>query len=91
MTSREIIIYYTITASVFVGILVFNLLFHNAGQPTDGASEMGNISTIVIAAAAVVTAVATIVLAVITSRYVQLTDSLLKATYKPQIFDLSML
>lgn len=44
------------------------------------------ISTIVIAAAAVVTAGATIVLAIITSRYVRLTDSLLKATYKPQIF-----
>ena len=44
------------------------------------------ISTIVIAAAAVVTAGATIVLAVITSRYVRLTDSLLTATYKPQIF-----
>ena len=44
------------------------------------------ISTIVIAAAAVVTAGATIVLAVITSRYVQLTASSLKATYKPQIF-----
>ena len=44
------------------------------------------ISTIVIAAAAVATTGATIALVVITSRYVRLTDSLLKATYKPQIF-----
>jgi hypothetical protein len=82
MTNREHIIYYTITAVVFVGIVVCSLLFHNPGQPTN--AEI--ISTIVIAAAAVVTAGATIVLAVITSRYVGLTDSLLKATYKPQIF-----
>ena len=40
---------------------------------------------IVITAAAVITAGATIVLAVITSRYVQLTASLLKATYRPEI------
>ena len=45
-----------------------------------------NISTIVIAFSALITACATIVLAVITSRYVRLTDSLLKATCKPQIF-----
>ena len=43
-------------------------------------------STWIVAISTVVTAGATIVLAVITSRYIQLTDSLLKATYKPQIF-----
>ena len=90
MTSKDNIIYYTITVVVFIGIVVCSLLFHNAGQPTNGDSDRRFmteiISTIVIAAAAVVTAGATIVLAVITSRYVRLTDSLLKATYKPQIF-----
>ena len=45
-----------------------------------------NISTIVVAISALATAGATIVLVFITNRYVQLTDSLLKATYKPQIF-----
>lgn len=77
-------------AVVFIGIVLCSLLFHNTEQPTNGDSEgrlmTENISTIVIAAAAVVTAGATIVLAVITSRYVRLTDSLLKATHKPQIF-----
>ena len=90
MTKRDNIIYYTITAVVFVGIVVCSLLFHNVGETTNGDSERRFmteiISTIVIAAAAVVTAGATIVLAVITSRYVQLTASQLKATYKAQIF-----
>ena len=89
MTSKDNIIYYTITAVVFVGIVLISLWFHNAGQSTNGDSETGsmaeNISTIVIAAAAVVTAGATTVLALITWRYVRLTDSQLKATYKPQI------
>ena len=56
MTSKDNIIYYTITAVVFVGIVVCSLLFHNPGQPTNGDSERENTSTIVIAAAAVVTA-----------------------------------
>lgn len=90
MTRKDTIIYYTITAVVFIGIVVCFILFHNTGQPINGDSDRGFmpeiISTIVIAAAAVVTAGATIVLAVITSRYVRLTDSLLKTTYKPQIF-----
>ena len=90
MTRKDNIIYYTITAVVFVGIVACSLLFHNPGQPTNGDGDRGFmteiISTIVIAAAAVVTAGATIVLAVITARYVRLTDSLLKVTYKPQIF-----
>ena len=89
MTSKDNIIYNTITVVVFIGIVVCSLLFHNPGQSTNGDSDRGFmteiISPIVIAAAAVVTAVATIVLAVITSRYVRLTDSLLKATYKPEI------
>lgn len=89
MTNRDNTIYYTITAIVFVGIVVCSLLFHSTGEPTNGDSERVSIieiiSTIVIAAAAVVTAGATIVLAVITSRYVRLTASLLKTTYKPQI------
>ena len=37
MTSRDNIIYYTITAVIFVGIVVCFLLFHNAGQPTNKA------------------------------------------------------
>lgn len=44
-----------------------------------------NISTIVIAFAALVTAGATIVLAVITKRYVILTQDILKATNKPKV------
>lgn len=44
-----------------------------------------NIGTIIIAVSAFVTAGATIVLAIITWRYVRLTGGLLKATYKPQI------
>ena len=43
------------------------------------------ISTIMIAVAAVGTTVATIVLAVITSRYVRLTNEILKATNKPEV------
>ena len=90
MTTRDNIIYYTITAVVFIGIVVCSLLFHNPEQSTNGDSErrfMAEIiSTIVMATAAVVTAGATIALVVITSRYVRLTNSQLKATYKPQIF-----
>ena len=44
-----------------------------------------NISTIVIAASAVVTAGATLVLAFITRRYVRLTNEILKATNKPEV------
>ena len=89
MTNRENIIYYTLTAVVFVGIVVCSLLFHNPGQSTNGDNERKFmteiISTIVIAAAAVITAGATIVLASISKRYVRLTGSLLKATYKPDV------
>jgi len=35
MTSKDNILYYTITAVVFMGIVVCFLLFHNAGQPTN--------------------------------------------------------
>ena len=44
-----------------------------------------NISTIVIAISAFVTAGATIVLAIITARYVRLTNETLKATNKPEV------
>ena len=44
-----------------------------------------NISTIIIAVSALATAGATIVLAIITKRYVQLTQDILKATNKPEI------
>ena len=89
MTSKENIIYYTITVVVFVGIVVCSLLFHNAGQPTNGDSERRfmteNISTIVVAISALATAGATIVLVFITNRYVRLTQGILKATNKPQV------
>ncbi|MXV85557.1 hypothetical protein F4Z98_19570, partial [Candidatus Poribacteria bacterium] len=85
MTSKDNIIYYTITAVVFIGVVVYSLLFYNAGQPANGDSERENISTIVSAVSPFLTATATIVLALITWRYVRLTDSLLKATYKPEI------
>ena len=90
MTTRDHIIYYTITGAVFIGIVVCSLLFHSTGETTNGDSERRfmteNISTIVIAISTLASAGATIVLAIITGRYVRLTDSLLKATYKPQIF-----
>ena len=89
MTTRDNIIYYTLTAVVFVGIVVCSLLFHTPRQPTNGGSERENISTIVIAASAVVTAVATVVLVKTTRRYVRLTqeyvsvtNEILKATNK---------
>ena len=85
MTNRDNIIYYTITAVVFIGIVGCSLLFHNAGQPTNGDSERENISTIVIAAAAVVTTGATIVLVGITWWYVRLTQDILKASNKPEV------
>lgn len=89
MTSRDNTIYYTITAVVFVGIVLISLLFHNTGQPTNGDSETGVmteiISTIVIAAAAVVTATATVILARITSRYAETTDKILRAANKPEV------
>lgn len=44
-----------------------------------------NISTIVIAAAAVATAGATIVLAIVTRKYVRLTREMLEASYKPEV------
>ena len=84
MTSKDNIIFYIITAVVFVGIVVCSLLFHNPGQPTNGDSDSGFMT--IIAFSPFVTAAATVVLAFITWRYVRLTGSLLKATYKPQIF-----
>ena len=48
-------------------------------------SLIENISTIVVAFSAFVTAGATIVLAVITKRYVRLTQDILKATNKPKV------
>ena len=44
-----------------------------------------NIRTIVIAAAAVATAGATIVLAIVTRKYVRLTREMLEASYKPEV------
>lgn len=44
-----------------------------------------NVSTIVIAVSAVVTACATLVLAVVTKRYVRLTREMLEASYKPEV------
>ena len=44
-----------------------------------------NISTIVIACSALVTASATIVLAIITWHYVRLTNEILKATNNPEV------
>ena len=43
------------------------------------------ISTIVIAATALITAAATVVLAIITRRYVRLTREMLDASYKPEV------
>ena len=85
MTTRDNIIYYTITAFVFVGIVVCSLLFHNPGQPTNGDSERENISAIVAAVSPFLTAAATIVLVGITWRYVRLTQDILKATNKPEV------
>ena len=48
-------------------------------------SLIENISTIIVAFSAFVTAGATIVLAVITKRYVRLTQGILKATNKPKV------
>ena len=39
MTRRDNIIYYSITAAVFVLIIVFSILFHASGQPTNGNEE----------------------------------------------------
>lgn len=85
MTSKDNLIYYTITAVVFIGIVVCSLLFHNPGQPTNGDSEGENISTIIIAFSPFVTAAATVILAFITRRYVLLTQEILKATNKPEV------
>lgn len=96
MTSKDNIIYYTLTAVVFVGIVVCSLLFHNGGQPTNSDSDRGFMTeiiiTIVIAASAFITAATTIVLAFITRRYVRLTKEyvhltgeMLKATNKPEV------
>lgn len=71
MTNRDNTIYYTITAVVFVRIVVCSLLFHNSGQSTNGDSESTFmteiISTIVLAVSAVVTATAPVILAMTTS------------------------
>ena len=83
MTSKDNIIFYTITAVVFVGIVVCSLLFHNAGQPTNGGSDSGFMT--IIEFSPFVTAGATVVLAFITLRYVRLTQEILKATNKPQV------
>ena len=80
MTSKDNIIYYTITAVVFIGIVVCSLLFHNAGQPTNAE----NISTI-IAVSPFLTAFATVVLVGITAWYAHLTKQILKATNKPEV------
>ena len=85
MTSKDNIIFYTITAIVFIGIVVCSLLFHNAGQPTNGDSDRENISTIITAVSPFLTAAATIVLVGITWWYVRLTQEILKATNKPQV------
>ena len=89
MTSKDNIIYYIITAVVFIGIVVCSLLLHNAGQSTNGGSGsrfMTEItSTIVVAFSAFITAGATVILAVITKRYVQLTQDILKATNTPEV------
>ena len=65
MTRTENIIYYTITAVVFIGIILCCTWFHTSGQSiTTGGSERGSmteiISTIVMAFATVVTATATV-------------------------------
>ena len=85
MTSKDNIIYYTITAVVFVGIVVCSLLLHNAEQPTNGGSERENISTIVIAVSPFLTAAATIVLVGITWWYAKTTDKILRAANKPEV------
>ena len=85
MTSKDNIIYYTITAVVFIGIVMCSLLFHNPGQSTNGDSEKENISTIVIAVSPFVTAAATIVLVGITWWYARLTQEILKATNNPEV------
>lgn len=38
MTTRDNIIYYTITAIVFVGVVVCSILFHNSEQPSKGGA-----------------------------------------------------
>ena len=85
MTSKDNIIFYTITALVFVGIVVCSLLFHNPRQPTNGDSDRENISTIIIAVLPFVTAAATIVLVGITWWYVRLTQDILKASNNPVV------
>ena len=85
MTSKDNIIYYTLTAVVFVGIVVCSLLFHNPGQPTNGDSETGSMTENIIAFSPFLTAGATIGLALITWWYVRLTQEILKATNKPNI------
>ena len=39
MTSRDNIIYYTVTSVVFVGIVVCFLFFHNSGQTSNGGDS----------------------------------------------------
>ena len=85
MTTRDNIIYYTLTAVVFVGIVLISLLFHNAGQPTNEDSERASMTEIISTISPFVTAGATVVLAFITLRYVRLTQEILKATNKPEV------
>lgn len=85
MTNRENTIYYTITAVVFVGIVVCSFLFHNPGQPINDDSEREHISTRVSVISACITVVATVVLAGITFWYVQLTREILKASDTPEV------
>ncbi|MDE0688956.1 MAG: hypothetical protein OXI61_12370 [Candidatus Poribacteria bacterium] len=85
MTSKDNIIYYTITAVVFIGVVLISLLFHNRGQPINGDSDKGFMTENIIAISPFVTAAATVVLGLITWRYVRLTREILKATNKPEI------
>ena len=85
MTNRDNIIFYTITAVVFVGIVVCSLLFHNGGQPTTGDSESGSMTENIIAVSPFLTAFATVVLVGITAWYARLTKQTLKATNKPEV------
>ena len=85
MTNKDNVIYYTITAVVFIGIVVCCTWFHNAGQPANGDSESGFMTEIISTISPFVTAGATVVLAFITLRYVRLTQEILKATNKPEV------
>ena len=61
MTSGNNIIFYTITAVIFVGIILCFILFHSSGQPSDSSeTNEGNKSMIEILApyAAIISAVA---------------------------------